>query len=459
MARPESKMSKGLLLLCLFLFALISVLLTSSSPDFAELEEARQEAATGHNQGSLEAVMNLLSSPTPAPAKENVQVEAAASNYFAAPTPAVTPYALREPSPYAPSEEAGKGSWVSYGSGWMYLIDGVPFTGWLTDTDGKRYYLDVDGYLYSGWLTLDGKSYYLDDDGIMQTGEVVIGKETYTFLPDGTLADNAAEEEPEADESDGADEDEAVDAESKEGQEIAEKAEKKAKEGNKEEPEKETEDDSAAEETQAVASKKKKAQNTGYLALTFDDGPSDFTGELLDCLHENGAKATFFVAGNQVEYFGEEVARMEALGFEVGNHSYSHADLSMLSDEELYEELETTRSLIAEQTGHDPDLLRPPYGAVSDSLRQMAGVPMILWTADTDDWESQDTEQITKAILSLAEDGGIILMHDIFEESVEAAKKAIPLLIAEGYKLVTISELAEVKGVALEPGEVYDSFY
>ena len=194
------------------------------------------------------------------------------------------------------------------------------------------------------------------------------------------------------------------------------------------------------------------------IALTFDDGPSDFTDRLLDCLEANNVKATFFLAGQEVEYFQEPVTRMEELGCELGNHSYDHPDLATLSADDVSSQLSRTDQLIKDLTGHIATVVRPPYGSFNDTVAGIAARPLILWSVDTLDWETQNVDATVQNVMDNAADGQIILMHDIFKESVDAAEIFIPQLLQEGYQLVTVSELAAARGIALENGVSYGSF-
>ena len=194
------------------------------------------------------------------------------------------------------------------------------------------------------------------------------------------------------------------------------------------------------------------------IALTFDDGPSDYTARLLDCLEANNAKATFFLVGNMIDYYSEDVTRMEALGCELGNHSYDHTDLSTLSAEEVSNEIGQTDQLLNNLVGHGATVVRPPYGNVNDTVTSVIATPMILWTVDPEDWdEGEDVDRLVNAVLDNITDGSIVLMHDIFSSSVDAAEILIPRLIQDGYELVTVHQLAESKGITLQGGVLYSS--
>ncbi len=195
------------------------------------------------------------------------------------------------------------------------------------------------------------------------------------------------------------------------------------------------------------------------VALTYDDGPSNNTDRLLDCLVANGAKATFFVVGTQVEEFSASMKRADELGMEIGSHTYDHPFLKQLSAEELQQTMEKNETLITSILGHGTALMRPTGGAVTDTIRANINEPMILWDLDTLDWDSHDAESIVKEVLNNVKDGSVILMHDLYEETVKATELFLPELVARGYRMVTVSELAELRGVTLQSGETYTAFY
>ncbi|MBQ1493046.1 MAG: polysaccharide deacetylase family protein, partial [Blautia sp.] len=309
------------------------------------------------------------------------------------------------------SEIASQGFWASDGAGgWMFMTqDGtVPYSGWLTDVDGKTYYLGDDYLMITGWLEEDGKTYYFDLDGIMQVGEVEVDGEVYSFGSDGIL----------------------IMADQK--KETASREEKK----------------------ETIAERKSK----GAIALTFDDGPSDFTPDLLAALAEYGAHATFFMVGKEVEARPEIPGQMVSLGMELGNHTYDHVDLTKATAEEAREAVGKVDSLLMELAGSPSTVIRPPYGNVNDQVKALFSSPLILWSVDTMDWDTLNVKKTVKAVKEGARDGAIILMHDYYETTVKAAIEVIPWLIEEGYELLTVHELAERKGVTLLPGEVYSDF-
>lgn len=199
--------------------------------------------------------------------------------------------------------------------------------------------------------------------------------------------------------------------------------------------------------------------NKPMIALTYDDGPSKYTQELLDVLKENNSTATFFVLGLQVQKNKEVIPLIIENGNQIGNHSYDHSRLTTLGDEELYNQINNTDNLVYEAALYKPYVMRPPYGSTSEELNEKLLKPIIKWSIDTRDWESRNSEAIAKHILDNVKDGDIILMHDIYESTLEASKTVIPELIERGYQLVTVSEMSEYRDVILQAGKSYYHMY
>ena len=435
MSGHESKANPLLLLLCVLLILCCGGLLTesSSAPYVNETEESSAVIAA-EQYSSINALGGMLRTPTPSPipTPEATSVPTLTPTSSPTPVPRATAAPIVRESVYSVSPESQEGEWVPQGESWMFMVNGAAYTGWLNDADGKRYYLDSDGLMHTGWLELDGKSYYLDQDGIMQTGSVTIEGETYTFFPSGVLDDGSGDIETES------------------GKESELKTEKDNEKGT-----------DAEESTQAVLDQEASTLSSAekkYLALTFDDGPSEFTDRLLDCLEKNHAKATFFLVGKEIPNFPDAVERMETLGCEIGNHTYAHTDLTTLTQEEISSSIGETDQLILELVGHGGTLVRPPYGASNPLVEETIATPLILWSVDTEDWDTRDQKKTQKAILDGAYDGAIILMHDLFESTVAACEKAIPRLIRQGYELVTVHELAAAHGMSIHSGILYGEF-
>ncbi|MBQ0000843.1 MAG: polysaccharide deacetylase family protein [Clostridiales bacterium] len=187
------------------------------------------------------------------------------------------------------------------------------------------------------------------------------------------------------------------------------------------------------------------------LALTFDDGPGDYTMDLLNCLEENHAKATFFMLGEHVSLYPEEIKKMAAIGCELGNHSFDHPDLMTIGAEGAANQYARTDALLEQVVGQISTVARCPYGSGNSEIFAAVGKPFFMWSLDSLDWSYRDDELDYNAVMNGdLTDGSIILMHDIHEPSVRAAKRIIPDLIERGYRLVTVSELAAAKGVDLK---------
>lgn len=192
------------------------------------------------------------------------------------------------------------------------------------------------------------------------------------------------------------------------------------------------------------------------VALTFDDGPRrSTTTALLDGLSQRGVRATFFIIGQNLEGNEDIVQRMEAEGHQLGVHSSTHKMLTGLNAEDFHSEVGALRKRLEGIIGHDSLVLRPPYGMVDASVRRMAGAPIILWSIDPEDWSDEDTARQVALITSQAEDGDIILLHDIYPSSVETALQVVDALHEEGFYFLTIDELFDAKGIELKAGETY----
>lgn len=194
------------------------------------------------------------------------------------------------------------------------------------------------------------------------------------------------------------------------------------------------------------------------IALTFDDGPGEYTEELINCLVENNAKATFFMLGQNVEAYPEIAKKLSDAGMELGNHSYSHPDLVTIGADAAAQQVSNTDAALKAATGFEATVMRPPGGSFNDSVKAAIDHPLIIWSIDTRDWATKSEDQTYQVVMDNAQDGSVVLMHDIHEWSVKAAIRMIPDLIAKGFKLVTVSELAEAKGKTLQSGNAYYYF-
>lgn len=191
-----------------------------------------------------------------------------------------------------------------------------------------------------------------------------------------------------------------------------------------------------------------------YVALTFDDGPRrGTTDRLLDGLKERGARATFFLIGQQIEDNADLVARMAEEGHQIGNHTWSHQRLDSILPDAAAQEVTRTETALEALLGGGDYWLRPPYGQVAEGAD--FGVPMVKWCVDPRDWESRDADKVARAILDCAGPNSIILLHDIYPTSVDAALRVVDQLRAEGYWFVTVEELLWLNGVRPEAGSMY----
>lgn len=258
---------------------------------------------------------------------------------------------------------------------------------------GKYRYFGKHGKMKKGWMTLpDGRRYYLDSKGARVTGDYFIKNKGYHFSRGGVY-------QPEV----------------------------KVR-VNPEKP---------------------------MVALTFDDGPGPYTDRLLNCLKKHNAAATFFLVGSSVGNYKNTVKRAYQMGCEIGSHSWSHPQLTSLDGTALAAQIQNTSRVIHSACGHNPTLLRPPYGSYNSTVASAVGMPLILWDVDTLDWKTRNVQSTIQSVMRDARDGSIVLMHDIHQPTVEAAESIIPMLQRKGYQLVTVSELAKYKKKELKPGSVY----
>lgn len=177
------------------------------------------------------------------------------------------------------------------------------------------------------------------------------------------------------------------------------------------------------------------------IALTFDDGPGPYTERLLDGLKERGVKASFFLIGRSVKEYPEAVKRMEEEGHLIGNHTYSHVKLKGLSPEETRREIQKTDEAVYEITGKHVAYLRPPFGEWEEDLELTYPVLPVMWTVDPLDWTTENVEEIVDRVVTQAGENDMILLHDCYDSSVEAALQIVDRLLAEGFDFVRVDEL------------------
>lgn len=202
------------------------------------------------------------------------------------------------------------------------------------------------------------------------------------------------------------------------------------------------------------------AETEKYVALTFDDGPSGrYTRRLLDGLWEREVKATFLLCGYRIKDYPDITQRIYDEGHEIGYHGYTHNNMKNMSRRTVAAEIMDTQALLPE--GCQPVFLRPPGGCCSDAVRQVAEarqLAILNWSVDPRDWATSDTGAVERAVLKNVKDGDIVLLHDMTVSSVQAALDIVDVLKSQGYRLVTVSQLAELRGEKLRPGKTYACF-
>mgnify|MGYP000640697798 FL=1 len=191
------------------------------------------------------------------------------------------------------------------------------------------------------------------------------------------------------------------------------------------------------------------------VAFTFDDGPSYNTIKIVNTLVKYDSKATFFLVGNQIEKYAKTMDVLVKNGMDIGNHTYSHKELTKLRDKEILKEIDLTNEVIYNKTGIKPMFLRPSYGAMNKRIKKLSTMPIIIWNIDTLDWKYHNSNKIKDKILKYVSDGDIILMHDTYVATLNAVEMVIPELKKQGYKIVSVSELFKYKGVKPKLGIGY----
>lgn len=195
------------------------------------------------------------------------------------------------------------------------------------------------------------------------------------------------------------------------------------------------------------------------VALTFDDGPHPPVGNrIMDCMAQYGGKATFFMVGDRVAARKTEVQRMMAEGHEVANHTMNHKYLQKLSAGEIQAQVNKCNDVIEAACGVRPKIMRLPGGIHNNTVLANTGMPMIQWDIDTLDWKTRNADKTVEAVLNHVKDGDIVLMHELYKQSGDAALRIIPELHKRGYQMVTVSEMAAAKGHSLQAGKLYSSF-
>ena len=203
-----------------------------------------------------------------------------------------------------------------------------------------------------------------------------------------------------------------------------------------------------------------RAADTKYVALTFDDGPSGkYTRSLLDGLAYRGVHATFLLCGYRMEQYPDITQRIFDEGHEIGYHGFSHKTMRDMSRRTIGQELIDSEKLLPEDC--DPVFFRPPGGIVTDGVRQVAEVrqlAILSWSVDPKDWATTSVGNVETAVLKEIQDGDIVLLHDMSISSVQAALDIVDVLQSQGYRFVTVSELAKLRKTPIRPGRMYERF-
>lgn len=198
--------------------------------------------------------------------------------------------------------------------------------------------------------------------------------------------------------------------------------------------------------------------NKPMIALTYDDGPYAAVGNrIMDVMNLYGGKCTFFMVGNRVASYAAEVQRMAREGFEVANHTQDHPNLKKLGSAQIQAQVNACNDVIQAVSGIRPTVMRLPGGDKNNMVLASTGMPIVLWNIDTRDWKTRNTQSTVNAVLGKVKDGDIVLMHELYGSTAAATETLVPILVSQGFQLVTVSELAYYKGMPLMPGQVYYS--
>lgn len=226
-----------------------------------------------------------------------------------------------------------------------------------------------------------------------------------------------------------------------------------------------TQQSSSEENTEESTTSESDKYNNGNIdpskpmvALTFDDGPGgENTVRILDALKAHNGHATFFVVGYNIDGNEEVMKRAVSEGSEIGNHTASHEKLTALDTEGINNQIQTVENRVKEITGQERVIIRPPYGAADENVMSLLNSPVILWSIDTEDWKTRDAGSTIANIQANVYDGAIILMHDIYSQTADAAVSIIEWLDSQGYQMVTVSELGYYRRGGLQTGIKYGS--
>ncbi len=186
-----------------------------------------------------------------------------------------------------------------------------------------------------------------------------------------------------------------------------------------------------------------------YISFTFDDGPSMYTSKIMDILDKYNYKATFFEVGNMINRYPEVTKEVVSRGYEVGNHTTDHSNLNKLNEAKIRSKIEGNNTIFNELTGENMLLVRCPYGNSNKKVRNVINNPIIYWSVDSRDWESRNTEKIVNLVKENTQDGDIVLFHDLYPTTMEAIEVLAEYFYLNGYRIVSVSELFQIKGKEL----------
>ena len=196
------------------------------------------------------------------------------------------------------------------------------------------------------------------------------------------------------------------------------------------------------------------------IAFTFDDSPNkNKTNVILEELKNNYAHATFFVVGSKAIYNKDLLISIKNMGNEIGSHTYNHANMGKMTDEEILNDYETMNNLYKNLFKTDLKYIRPPYGVIKKNQLDLIPTSYILWSLDTNDWRYRNSDYLVNYVLENVQDGDIILFHDSYDSTVDAIKKLLPLLYSKGYQVMSVSELFDLKKISIQNNQIYHNAY
>lgn len=200
--------------------------------------------------------------------------------------------------------------------------------------------------------------------------------------------------------------------------------------------------------------------NKPMVALTYDDGPlTSVTNSIVSTLKKNGGRATFFVVGNRVGSYKSSLKNAFDAGCEIGNHTYGHYILTNYKQSTIKSQINQTNNAVKKITGKAPTLVRAPGGSINSTVKSSVEYPLIQWNVDTLDWKYRNANSVVSSVKNNVKDGSIILMHDLYKSTADATKTIVPWLKSQGYQMVTVTELMQIRGHDLNAGQVYYSGY